>query len=107
MGLNGTLLFRNLTNWGCRFFRVLNIYNCHVELKCKDSGLVEVMISKLINVYLAKVKSQRPKKLEELKEILKLIDYKQQEKNAGSTSCTKETVSKTASKNKLSRRLCY
>jgi hypothetical protein len=88
-------------------FRMLNLYNSHEELSYKNSSLTEIIISKLNNKYRAKVKLQRPGKLDELKDILKLIDHEQQEKNAGSTSCTKEPVSKIASKNKLSRRLCY
>jgi hypothetical protein len=89
------------------FFRMLNVYSSHTELTYQESSLIEILITKLTPKYRDKVKWQRPGKFDELKDILKLIDHEQQEKNAGSTSCTKEPVSKIASKNKLSRRLCY
>jgi hypothetical protein len=90
--------------------RMLNVYGAQEELSYKDSGLTEILVSKLNSSYLGKVKLQRPRKLEELKEVLQAIDDEHKREKSDISNRKEqgdEINSKMKSKNKLSRRLCY
>jgi hypothetical protein len=90
------------------FFRMLNVYGAQEELSYKDSGLTEILVSKLNSSYLGKVKVQRPRKLEELKEVLEAIDDEHKREKSDISNRKDDGInSKMKSKNKLSRRLCY